>query len=451
MQFARVQGPGGSDPASKASGTAIRPGPVLEGLEAMGSSVALQTEPALIKACTVARDVQNFDLLIEDMEAELGETWGDLSLTDAAAFFSQDDAAAMEFIAIAIDDEDEGNIAQIAGIIKAAAAHDIKVIVIAEEVSPIALHQLLKMGAEEFVPYPLPEGALHDAIERMRTPDPAPELLRQGENVSHLKPAGGNLEGVLLPVHGLAGGTGASTLAVNLAWELANIEKQDPPRVCLLDLDLQFGSTSTYLDLPQRESVYELLSDTESMDDESFMQALLTYNDKLHVLTAPAEMLPLDLVGPEGIEKIINTARANFDYVVVDMPSTLVQWTETVLNAAHVYFATLELDMRSAQNALRMIRALKAEELPVQKLRYVLNRAPKFTDLSGKSRVKRLADSLDIKIELQLPDGGKPIIQAGDHGMPLSEAVAKNPLRKEILKLAKSVHDTATSAAVASK
>jgi pilus assembly protein CpaE len=46
---------------------------------------------------------------------------------------------------------------------------------------------------------------------------------------------------------------------------------------------------------------------------------------------------------------------------VIDMPGTVVQWTETVLNAAHVYFALMELDMRSAQNALRLIRALKAE------------------------------------------------------------------------------------------
>ncbi len=416
----------------------------------MSSSAALQTEPAPIKACTVARDVQNFDLLIEDMETELGESWGDLSFDDAVAFFSQEDAAAMEFVAIAIDDEDEAHMAQISTIIKAAGEKGIKVIVIAEEVSPIALHQILKMGAEEFVPYPLPEGALHDAIDRLHKTAPKPVHLEEAQ-ISQLKPAGGNLDGVLLPVHGLAGGTGATTLAVNLAWELANIEKKDPPRVCLLDFDLQFGSTSTYLDLPRREMVYEMLSDTESMDSESFMQALLTYNDKLHVLTAPAEILPLDLVTPEDIERIINIARSNFDYVVVDMPTTIVQWTETVLNAAHVYFTTLELDMRSAQNALRMIRALNAEDLPLKKLRYVLNRAPKFTDLSGKSRVKRLAESLDIKIELQLPDGGKPVVQAGDHGQPLANAAAKNPLRKEILKLAKSVHETAKSAIAASK
>lgn len=97
--------------------------------------------------------------------------------------------------------------------------------------------------------------------------------------------------------------------------------------------------------------------------------------------------------------------------------------------------------MRSAQNALRLIRALKAEDLPYKKLRYVLNRAPKFTDLNGKSRVKRLAESLDIDIEIQMPDGGKAVVQAGDHGVPLAESAGKSPIRKEFSKLAKSVHE----------
>ena len=112
-----------------------------------------------------------------------------------------------------------------------------------------------------------------------------------------------------------------------------------------------------------------------------------------------------------------------------------------MLTRAHVYFALLELDLRSAQNVLRLMRALKAESLPHDKLRYVLNRGPKFTDLSGKSRVKRMAESLDIAIELQLPDGGTQVTQANDHGLPLSETAAKNPLRKEIAKLAKSLFD----------
>lgn len=412
----------------------------------MTSGVALQPEPAPILACTVSGNVQNFDLLIEDMEAELGEGWGDLSFEEARHFFGQPDAAHLEFIAIAMNDEDEDKIALIADIIKTANANDVKVIVIAEEVSPIALHQLLKMGAEEFVPYPLPEGALHDAIERMRAPAPQSSAPSQDANATKIK-ATGDRDAVVLAVHGLAGGVGSTTFAVNMAWELANVDKKDPPRVCLLDLDLQGGSVATYLDLPRRELVYELLSDTASMDNDSFMQALLTFNERMQVLTAPAEMLPLDIISSQDVERVLEAARTNFDYVVVDMPSTVVQWTETVLHAAHVYFAPLELDMRSAQNALRMIRALKSEELPFEKLRYVLNRAPKFTDLSGKSRVKRLAESLDIKIEVLMPDGGKPVHDACDQGVPLLEAAAKNPLRKEIAKLAASVHELNLSVA----
>ena len=87
--------------------------------------------------------------------------------------------------------------------------------------------------------------------------------------------------------------------------------------------------------------------------------------------------------------------------VVIDMPKTIVAWTETVLTRAHVYFALIELDLRSAQNVLRLVRALKAEALPHEKLRFVLNRAPRFTDLAAKSRVKRMAESLDIAIEVQ--------------------------------------------------
>ena len=74
----------------------------------MSSNAALQEEAAPIVACTISRDVQNFDLLIEDMEAECGENWGDLSLEDAAVFFDQPEADHLEFVAIAIDQEDEG-------------------------------------------------------------------------------------------------------------------------------------------------------------------------------------------------------------------------------------------------------------------------------------------------------------------------------------------------------
>ncbi len=402
------------------------------------SSVMPQPETAPIVACTISRDVQNFDLLIEDMEDALGESWGDLGFAEALAFFGQPEAEGMEFVALAMDETDEENLVLMSEIITQAKARDIKVILIAEDVTPAALHSLLRKGADEFVPYPLPEGELAQAITRVRQLDEPVHV--EASNAPQLK-AGAQKDGALIVVHGLAGGTGSTTMAVNLAWELANMDKDNPPSVCLLDLDLQFGSVATFLDLPRREVVYEMLSDTEGMDEEIFGQSLLTYEDRLQVLTAPSDMLPLDLITSEDINRVLEMAMNQFDYVVIDMPSTLVQWSEAVLNAAHIYFVLLELDMRSAQNTLRFKRALQSEELPVEKLRYVLNRAPKFTDLNAKGRVKRMAESLSISIDLQLPDGGKPITQANDHGLPLANSAPKSPLRKELLKLAASIHD----------
>ena len=289
----------------------------------MTSNAALQDDPAPIVACTISREVQNFDLLIEDMENVCGENWGDLSLQDASVFFDQPEADTLEFVVLAVDQEDEADVDLIADLVKRAAAQKIKVLIVAEEVSPIVLHKLLKLGAEEFIPYPLPDGALNDAIERMRKRDEEAALMKA--NIQNNLKATGDRDGVVIPVQGLAGGTGSTTFAVNLAWELANVDAGDEAmRVCILDLDLQFGTVATYLDLPRREAVFEMLSDTGSMDSESFMQALLTFNEKLHVLTAPSDLIPLDILGQEDVQKIIDLARQNFDYVVIDMPSTLV-------------------------------------------------------------------------------------------------------------------------------
>lgn len=447
----------------------------------MTSVASLQPDPAPVLACTISRDVQNFDLLIDDMEAALGESWGDLSFEDALAFLGQSDAAALEFVVIAVDQKDAHNLTCITQIIASAQQRGIKVVLVADHLNAASLHLLLRLGAEEFLPYPLPEGALQEVISRLRHHPPAsqppmeanvmslshqqgpsaaqgysaapppsavpPQPYRDDYSLASTPNArsrgnGAGRAGVVMPVHGLSGGVGASSFAVNLAWELANLEGTDhPPRVCVLDLDFQYGSVATYLDLPRRETVFDVLTQLLTIEGRDFAQALVSYQDRLQVFTAPADMLPLDMIGPEEVTRLIDIAAAQFDYVVIDMPRTIVGWTEAVITRADIYFTLMELDLRSAQNVLRLVRALKAEHLPHDKLRYVLNRAPKFTDLSGKSRVKRLAESLDISIEIQLPDGGPQVTQANDQGQPLGQSTPKNALRKELQKLAKSLHD----------
>ncbi|SEK88483.1 pilus assembly protein CpaE [Roseivivax marinus] len=414
----------------------------------MTSSTPSSAESSPVRACTISRDVQLFDLLIEDMESLLGENWGDLGFAEARMFLGQDEAKSLEFVALAIDDTDEDNIDQIAGLITLAKSRGVKVVLIAEDVTPGALHTLLRTGADEFVPYPLPEGELAEAVERLRRPAPTTALALAAEEGGAAGEANGSVkltrggDGVTIAVHGMAGGVGATTFAVNLAWELATVEKdkEKAPRVLLLDLGLQFGSVATYLDLPRRETVLEIMTDIDTLDSDSFAQALVRFDDRLSVFTAPPDLLPLDMIGPTEVGKILDIARDHFDFVVVDLPQAITQWSETVLNAAQVFFALVELDMRSAQNTVRLKRALQSEDLPFDKLRFVLNRAPKFTDLQAKSRAKRMAESLGVAFDLQMPDGGRQVLQACDHGLPLASQAAKNPLRRELQKLAQSLY-----------
>ncbi|MGI3187022.1 AAA family ATPase [Nioella aestuarii] len=434
----------------------------------MSGGLALKSTPAPIVACTIARDVQTFDLLIDDIEAELGEAWGDLNFMEAQAFFVQPEADDLEFVAVAVDDEDEPDIELIIRVIEQAKMKGVKVILIAEDVSPPILHRLLNAGTDDFVPYPLPEMAFHQSVERIRAgqtiaeaqapaPTPAAPAVAPAAAEPVQPPAPAKIrtpttsmrDRVVFAVQSMSGGTGATTLAVNLAWELANADKKNPPSVCLIDLDLQFGSTATYLDLTRRDVIFEVLSEAQTMDVEAYKQALQTYEGKLSVFTAPADILPLDLIGPTEVEALLKLAQECFDVVIVDMPTTIVQWTETVLNAADVYFTTLELDMRSAQNTMRFIKALQAEDLPIDKVHYVLNRAPKGLDMSGKARVKHLAESLNIELNTQLPDGAKQVTQACDHGVPLAIFAKKNVLRKEIAKMAKTLHDAIRAEATA--
>ena len=198
----------------------------------MSSTAVLKTEAQPIRACTVSRDVQIFDLLIEDMEATLGESWGDLGFGDALAFLEQPEAESLQFICIALDEQDEADLGLIVDIIAAARTRGIKVIIVAEDVSPASLHQLLREGGNEFVPYPLPENELAQAIDRVLAPPaaPAPVAAAPDPRRPSIR-AEGDRNGVVLPVHGNGRrhrGPRPSSPS-NLAWDWPCLDPNSPP------------------------------------------------------------------------------------------------------------------------------------------------------------------------------------------------------------------------------
>lgn len=389
----------------------------------------LRKKPATPNALAIAREMAQFDLLIEDLDSEYGQGWQGAGLDDAHTQIAGLDPDAAECVILAVQRADEGDLDPYVGIVTAAKARGLPVLLVVEELTATALHKLVHAGADEFTPYPMPEGVLAETLGKMRV-------------ASHQPAHAGDISarrGMILPVQGIAGGVGATTLAVNLAWEMAQTPRKVTRKVCIIDLNLQFGSVATYLDLVRREATMQLLTEAQGQDRTAIGDAMVTYGKKLSVLTAPPDTVPFEIVENEDIRRILDVAATTHDFVIVDMPSVLVGWTSVVLEMAETYFAVMELDMRCAQNMLRFLRALKAEDLPLEKVQYVMNRAPGGLTGGGKGRVKRMAESLGIEYNVMLPDGGKAVMNATDQGVPLAEGASSNALRKEVRKIAGSL------------
>jgi pilus assembly protein CpaE len=395
-------------------------------------------ESQAIEACAIARDLESFDLLIEDLENKLGASWGGLDFDNAEDILRSSHADTLKFITIALDKTDEADLSVVDNIINAAKERDIKIILVTHDLSAISLHKLMRLGADDFVPYPIPENALVESIDRVLKAQEEKVIIKEVfvlPETNIAQPAQ-QKQGILLPIYGSCGGVGATTFSTNLAWEMQEILYEKNKTVCILDFDFQFGSVATYLDVAKNEAAFEMISDVNNADSESFKQVVSMYKNRLAVLPSPQDAVPLDFIGPEDVKSIINLARACYDVVILDVPRTLVSWSEVILNECELFLCLVSLDMRSAQNVQRFMRALKAEDLPFEKVQFILNRSPKRTDLSGKSRLKSMTESLDIQLRWQLADGGKHVPTAGDHGAPLAEMAAKNPLRKDIAKIA---------------
>jgi pilus assembly protein CpaE len=410
-------------------------------------ALSLRRDPAAtpVDALLFAEGFADLEALSAELDAEFGrDGWRRVDRATAPrSLRERGGTGAIAIFAVSTDAAEAVELA--ARLIRQARDAGMGVLLVTGDLSSRTVHRLIREGVSEFTPYPDPDGALHEAINRVR-------LMRAGGAAGLGAGATGQARrGRLITAYGVAGGVGTSTFVVNLAWEIATAVRRQGQRVVLLDFNFQYGSVATYLDVPRREAVYELVSEASSLDQTGLAQALAVYQEKLHVLTAPRDALPLDIVSPGDATAIITLAREAFDYVLIDMPQALMNWSEQVYTASDEFYALMESDMRSAQNMFRFLRTLKAEDMPLDKIRFVLNRAPGLTDLSGKARVRRVAGSLGIDYAYQLPDGSRQVVNACDQGIPLADAARSNPLRREIARVAQSILSTGQGTAAAAQ
>ena len=123
----------------------------------------------------------------------------------------------------------------------------------------------------------------------------------------------------VIGVTSVAGGSGATTLALNLAYE---ISEQLSRSTILAELTLQMGSVAAMLNLEPRFTLPHLLREIHRVDDFLLEKALVPVNQRLKVLAAATDHNAVPYVEPEHVLKIVECVRKLSTVTVLDMPGT---------------------------------------------------------------------------------------------------------------------------------
>ncbi len=238
------------------------------------------------------------------------------------------------------------------------------------------------------------------------------------------------------------GGIGATTVAVNLADQLATgsgLRRSAPrPKVALVDLDLQFGTVGSFLDIPEQDTLLQLALDGTIPDDTFLDQSLVVLPSGLAVLAAPSRFAPLDALRAEQVAAIIDTLRRRCDYVIVDLPRALVGWIEPVIQRADELMIVTDIAVPSVRHCRRLIDFFTQDNLALP-VEVVVNH--QHRPLFRSQLQREAARALDRGLDHWLPHDPRAAASAVDRGQPLSRIAPRSPLGRAVRALAKSTGD----------
>jgi len=211
---------------------------------------------------------------------------------------------------------------------------------------------------------PLMAAGIHDVLPRNIGP---PELQHTAPLASSadasLAARGVELRnGLIIGVAQTRGGIGATTFALNLATLLAQKPKgtrkapaAEAPRVAVIDLDLQNGTLGASIDTAENDVFVELLRSGSTPDGHFVKQAMVPHEIGFDVLPAPVEFVPLDSLRPEMMATLLDELRLEYDYIVLDMPRTMVEWIDPILARADKMYLLSDTAVHAVRQARRMI------------------------------------------------------------------------------------------------
>jgi pilus assembly protein CpaE len=274
---------------------------------------------------------------------------------------------------------------------------------------------LLKQGVRDVVGLPLPHAELVEILKEISA-----EL--QAELSSDVA------QGQLITIMKSIGGVGATTVATHLASELA--ARNTGRGVCVFDLDLQFGDAASYLGLSNQLSIADLLEAGSRIDGDLLRSVVSKTPEGLNVLAAPADMMPIEAVNADQILRIIELARAEYDYVVLDLPTNWTNWTLSLVARSTAIFLIVELSVASLRQAKRQLQLLQNQGISGDHISIVANRVEKrmFRAIDLESASQALGHPVDLSIH-----NDYPLVRAAhDQGVLIQQIRAKSKIVGDI-------------------
>lgn len=214
------------------------------------------------------------------------------------------------------------------------------------------------------------------------------------------------------------GGVGATAIATQAACAVGKAASEDG-RVCLLDLDLQFGSAAFHLGLDQRTHVLDLGAAAETIDGAMLKNAMSRHPAGIDVLAAPPGIHPLDALTPELVLTLLSEARRAYALAVVDLPLSWTAATRTALGEANRILLVAQPTMPSLRHARRQIEVLHQEGLEHVPLCVVVNRYQRGLFANGLS-ARDIEAAVGRRVDHFIPTDAR-FEEAANLGKALSE------------------------------
>lgn len=279
---------------------------------------------------------------------------------------------------------------------------DVKVCLIGENREITFYRELMEIGLTEYLPTPITRDIVLDQLRPKLLGDVAPTHNDRGGHV--------------VSICGAQGGAGATSIAINLALQLAETTKA---KVALLDLHLQGGETAVMLGVRPGPGLRIALENPMRADTLFLERAAIEVNDRVVLISGDEDLdAKLDIT-EAGVRHVLGLLRQRFNYVVVDVPVPFPASIYPVITLSRHVLVLLEAEVTGLRNA-HALRNAVTNIAGKDRVFTLLNRANRAGGLPRATIVKALGAEPDMVI----PDLGKGMTQAVNLGIPALKHVS---------------------------